>query len=248
MKTGIPPKPAQTLMLLVFLPSLLLGSFLQAQPVPYQAEYTATANGLNATAVRILAHQGGEEYLLSNSLELKMAGMTVSSIQESSLFRWHEQQVTPLRYLYEQTLIGARLEEISFDWPAGMAHSRTEDDSQSLPLTADNIQDRLSLDLQIAADLARHDQASLIGTELVYTVAETDELEEQRFRVEAEEQVETAMGMMPAVRIVRVRDPDSRRKTTMWLATEQNFLLLALEQINSDGERTALSLSTYREP
>ncbi|MDT8428251.1 MAG: DUF3108 domain-containing protein [Pseudomonadales bacterium] len=243
----IAPKPAHSALILVFLCSSLLTAALQAQPRPYHAEYKAKANGLDATAIRELQQQEEGEFLLSNSLDLKIAGVTVSTIHESSLFQWREQRITPLHYRLEQTRIGARLEEISFDWSAGMAQTRAQDGTYSLPLTGDNIQDRLSLDLQIAEDLARLDRGSLIGTELVYRVAETDELEEQRFRVEALEQVETAMGVIPAVRIVRVRAPDSKRKTTLWLATEQQFLLVALEQINSSGERTELSLSAYRE-
>jgi hypothetical protein len=39
-----------------------------------------------------------------------------------------------------------------------------------------------------------------------------------------------------------VRSDDSRRRTTVWLATDWHYLLVKLEQVSGSGTETSLSL------
>ena len=51
------------------------------------------------------------------------------------------------------------------------------------------------------------------------------------------------LGDLPdTVKIERVRSGDSRRRTTVWLATDWHYLLVKLEQVSASGTETSLSL------
>ena len=79
---------------------------------------------------------------------------------------------------------------------------------------------------------------------LEYTVADGDKLKYYRFRVAGEEVLTTPAGDMLTVKVERVREHDSDRQTTFWLAKDHDYLLTKLKQQES-GKGFELNLKSF---
>jgi hypothetical protein len=205
-------------------------------PSLFEATYLARALGMSATAYRAQSSIGENTYRIENRLTLELLGATVGTVSESSEFRWNGTHVVPLQYCYSQTGLSSREEAVSFDWDAMTAQSTLDDESWTLPLQT-GVQDKLSYSQSI-----RYDIGARALTEIAYAVADSDEIDEQVYRVSAREVIDTPLGPLNTVRIDRVRSDDSRRRTTVWLATDWHYLLVKLEQVSGSGTETSLSL------
>ena len=205
-------------------------------PPLYEATYLARALGMSATAYRAQSSIGENIYRIENRLTLELLGATVGTVIESSDFRWDGTQVVPLHYRYSQTGLSSREEAVSFDWAAMTALSTMDEENWTLSLQ-NGVQDKLSYSQSIGYDIG----AGAL-TEMTYAVADGDEIDEQVYRVSAREVIDTPLGPLNTVKIERVRSGDSRRRTTVWLATDWHYLLVKLEQVSASGTETSLSL------
>ncbi|MDP2139327.1 MAG: DUF3108 domain-containing protein [Gammaproteobacteria bacterium] len=204
----------------------------------YEARYKATAMGLSATAYRNLTHDDDGTYLLQNSLTLAVFRATVGSVTETSRFRWYDGNLIPLQYEYIQTGISSTSERIDFDWENSVARSAVKSESWDLTLAA-GYQDKLSYSTRLGQDIAASDLQ-----EFTYQIIDGDEVEEHRYRITAEEIITTPVGNLNTVKIERIRESGSSRRTTVWLARDWDFLLVRLEQVNSSGRLTELNLES----
>lgn len=204
----------------------------------YEAQYTATAMGLSTTAYRNMTFHEDNTYLLENRLTLSVLGATVGSVTESSRFRWQDGDLTPLQYEYLQTGISGTTEQIAFDWQTNVAHSTVDSESWDLTLEKGYL-DKLSYSTRLGQDIAASDQQ-----EFSYQIIDGDEVEPHLYRITAQEVISTPVGNLNAVRIERIRDPGSSRRTTVWLAKDWDYLLVRLEQVNGSGRKTELSLES----
>lgn len=203
----------------------------------YEARYEARAMGLSATAYRTLKLVEGDIYQLQNSLTLTLFGAAVGSVTETSQFVWQSSDLTPLQYSYEQTGISDRSEKVDFDWSNNVAQSSHDDESWSLPLRH-GVMDKLSYSTRLGRDISERGLS-----EVSYNIIDAEDIDVHLYRVAAEEVLNTAAGNLNTVRIERIREPDSDRKTTVWLAKDWDYMLVRLEQIN--GSRTTeLSLES----
>ena len=207
-------------------------------PVPFEATYLAEALGLSATAYRTRSFAGEDTYRLENRVTLTLLGATVGTVTEFSEFRLENQRVVPLLYGYSQTGLSRREELVEFDWNAMSAASTLDAESWSLILQ-EGVQDKMSYSQSFS-----HDIGVLGLQEITYSVVDGDEIEEQTYRVAAEEVLSTPLGDLNTVKIERVRSDNSRRRTTVWLATDWHYLLVRLEQVNGSGRETNLSLES----
>lgn len=205
-----------------------------SEPRPYEASYTAKTLGFSATAFRRQSLIAPEQYTLENSLTLTVFGATVGSVVETSEFRWRDGAIVPLHYGYEQTGISAGSERIDFDWDAGLAHSRSDGDSWRLPLSQ-GVLDKLSYSVQIGQDIATKDLK-----EFRYAVLDEESFDEHLYQITSTETLDTPLGKLNTVKIERIRSGGSRRSTTVWLASDWDYLLVRLEQVSSSGTQTQL--------
>ena len=204
----------------------------------YEAQYKATAMGLSTTAHRHLTFHEDNTYLLENSLTLTVLGATVGSVTESSRFRWQDGDLTPLDYQYLQTGISGTSEQIDFGWESSIARSTVDSESWDLALEKGYL-DKLSYSTRLGQDIAVSDQQ-----EFSYQIIDGDEVEPHLYRITAQEVISTPVGDLNAVRIERIREPDSSRRTTVWLAKDWDYLLVRLEQVSSSGRMTELNLES----
>lgn len=228
----------KTLGPLALLTCLLATSAHSSEPRPYDATYTAKALGFSATAFRRQTLTTPEHFTLENSLSLTVLGANVGSVNETSEFRWEDGIIVPLHYEYEQTGLSASAESIEFDWENSLAESRSNDESWQLELSP-GVLDKLSYSVQIGQDIQ-----SKGLEEFHYEVLDENKFDDHLYQITATEVLDTPLGKLNTVKIERIRSSESRRRTTVWLASDWDYLLVRLEQVSGSGTATELSIDT----
>ena len=218
--------------------SLFATSAHSSEPRPYDVTYTAKALGFSATAFRRQTLTAPEHYTLENSLSLIVLGANVGSVSETSEFRWEDGTIVPLHYEYEQTGLSASVESVDFDWEKGLADSRSDDESWQLELSP-GVLDKLSYSVQIGQDILNKDLE-----EFQYEVLDENQFDDYLYQITATEVLDTPLGKLNTLKIERIRSSQSRRRTTVWLASDWDYLLVRLEQVSSSGTETELSIDT----
>jgi hypothetical protein len=208
-----------------------------AELTEYSANYTASANGIKAKAVRSLQRDELGLYHLDNSLVAEFAGRELASLKESSSFLIQGLALQPQTYSYSLQGIGREAKSIRFDWNAQVAVSAEDLDSWMLPLQT-NTQDPLSYQAALQLKLENNQRS-----ELEWPIVNGDKIEIQTFKIEGEESLDTAAGLVECVRLIRVRE-DGASSTTIWLAKNWAYLLTKIEQVNSSGITIVLELES----
>jgi hypothetical protein len=226
-------------MWLAVLVLLVSGAHTQAaEPGTYEARYQASAIGLRTTAYRTQERIAENTYRLRNSLSIRLLGATVGTVTETSEFLWQNDTLVPQHYLYEQTGISNRREEAEFNWETGRVASHDDGELWDLQIEPGAL-DRLSFSVRLGRDIADHGLS-----EFRYQILDGDEFDEHHYRVLGEEVLNTPLGALRTVRIERIRDPNSERRTRFWLASDWDYLLVRLEQVNGAGRLTELQLES----
>lgn len=208
-----------------------------AELTEYSATYTASANGLKANAKRSLYINSDGHYQLDNALVAEFAGTELASLNESSTFILQDSMLQPQSYNYRLSGLGREAKSIAFDWDAQVAVSAEDLESWVLQLQTDT-QDPLSY--QAALQLLLTDSNL---TDVSWPIINGDKIEIERYRIEGEEILETPVGPLNCMLLIRVRD-DNSKSTRIWLAKDRAFLLTKIEQINSSGVRIVLELES----
>src|SRR5690606_29307648 len=134
----------------------------------------------------------------------------------------------------EQKGLGARSRSADFDYADHTLAWTNNDKRGSLPLT-DPVYDDLNSFMEIRRQL-------LQGRELIeFDVMDKNEVKAYRFQVLGKEMLETPLGTYEAVHLERLRDPTSERVTEFWLASDMDYLLLKLRQVEPDGRLIELN-------
>ena len=204
--------------------------------IPFEASYQASVKGLRASATRSLepVHEG--QYRYSSSVTLKLLGKTLTRIREHSLFTWEDNMVVPSAYEFTQTGIGSRSRSISFDWEEEFASATVNEHSTVLPLDVEvPVFDELNVFIELRNQLAA-------GAKTISLLAvDGSTIQEDTYQVLGEEPVDTQLGRFAAIKLEKVRQPDSDRETILWLAKNWDFMLLKLYQ-REGGQAIELSI------
>lgn len=231
------------------LATLLTGCLLSSLPAQadtaqlpaFKATYTTAFDmgiSLSGEAVRQLQRTENGQWRFSSEAAAMMAG-----ISEITRFDYRPSEtITPLSYRYHRKVLGkSRKASIDFDWSRQSVTTVVKDKPWKMQVPA-GTQDKLSYQLQLRLDL-------LAGkTRMVYPVADGGKLKEYRFKVVGEEEIDTPYGRYNAVRVMRDRGADADRETLIWLAPELDYLIVRLEQTESDGKTYALLLKNLETP
>jgi len=161
----------------------------------------------------------------------------IADIDESLVFRWDKGRVVPLRYRYSLSgfLIKDRKQAIDFDWENRVATGHHRGDKFSLPLE-DGALDPMGFQLQLRHDIKAGQR------EMTYRVIDKGDYDTDRFAVLDEETLNSSGEAIATLKAEKVRDSDSKRKTLMWFATDQDYLLVRLLQVEPDGSEYELSI------
>ncbi len=212
-----------------------------AQLPAFKATYTTAFDlgiSLSGEAVRQLQRTEDGRWRFSSEASAMMAG-----ISEVTRFNYHPAEpIQPVSYRYHRKVLGkSRKASVDFDWDKLSVTTVVKDTPWKMQVPA-GTQDKLSYQLQMRLDL-------LAGkTELNYAVADGGKLKEYRFKVVGEEEIDTPYGRYNAVRVMRDRGEEADRETLIWLAPELDYLIVRLEQTESDGKTYALLLKNLETP
>lgn len=169
------------------------------------------------------------------TFESKASSM-FASIFEKSLFRWDNEQLSPIHYTFKRSVFGKkRNAEISFDWDNNRVTNEVNDKPWQMDVEP-GVQDKISYQMLLQQQLADGEQ------DFTYQVADGGILKEYKFRVDGHEVIEAPIGAYEAIRVKRVREKDSPRQTYIWFAPELNYQIIKLKQIEKKDKAYTLLL------
>jgi hypothetical protein len=221
--------------------ALLLGwsvPLAAALPERFSALYLVEAMGTTvARSEWTLAPLGGDRWAYETRTAPTgvFALLRPGEIVERSEWRREGDRVRPLHYRYDRSGRRERHVEVVFDWPAGEARNTASGESWRMEIP-DRTLDKLSYMLVLMEDL------SAGRTDLRYTVADGGHLKDYHLEIAGEERIDTAVGSLRTLRIVRMRAERSERETTIWVAPELGFLPVRVQHREPDGEVVVLRI------
>ncbi len=216
---------------------------------PYEAEYEARSRGLTSTAYRVMQQSQTDDdtrvgtYRLTQGLSVRVLGANLITIEESSNFAQAGTSLLAGAYRYEQTGISRRHEHIRFDWQDRLAHVSTRDGEQTHELP-DGALDQLAFTAQMRLDVQIALERDSGRSDFTYTIMDEHGTDEHLYRLQGKETLETPFGVLETLRLERIREPDSPRTTTVWLAPEAGYIMARLLQTEENGPDTELLLSS----
>ena len=201
---------------------------------PFAASYTADWKQLpmSGTAERSLAKNANGTW----SLNFK-ASMMIASLTETSTLTLDKDTLLPQSYHFERGGLGkAKKADLDFDWTAKMVTGTDRGDAVKIPLNRGMV-DKSTYQLALQHDVAAGKKT------MSYQVVDDGEVDTYDFRVLGAEKVETKAGKIDAIKVERVRDPtQSKRITVMWFAKDWDYLLVRLQQVETDGKEYNIML------
>jgi hypothetical protein len=190
-------------------------------PIPYRASYQAEYNfflPVTGTAVRELKQDSNGAWLLTNTVKSNLL-----TIEESSRFDWVNGRPQPVSYRFEQKSIKNKQLWLDFDWQTLLATNTSDIKYPPYPIDV-QVLDPLTYQLALRTDLVKQ------KPEFSYRVADKKRVDTYDFEVLGEEQLETPLGLLNTVKIIRKRDADSTRESVIWLAKDWDYLLVKIRQ------------------
>ena len=205
---------------------------------PFTAQYSMEWNGgisLSGTTTRQLKSIDNNQWAFKSS-----ASAMFASINESTVFTWQTDTLSPLHYSFKRSVLGKkRLVDVNFDWTNLQATNDVENKPWQMPIKA-GVQDKLSYQLLLQLDLAKG------KTEFNYEVADGGHIKHYAFRVDGKERIKAPIGEYDAIRVVRVREKDNPRKTYIWFTPELNYQIIKLEQTEKKDKSYTLLLKSLK--
>lgn len=231
---------------LLCLALMLPAAHAAAAPAPFSAEYEVFQNdkklGQGTITLRALANGQWEMVTRSEATEGLVAAAGVSR-SERSVLAWRNGTPEVIEYRMQQKAAWSeRNLLLQVDPSARTARSTYKDKTTTLPYRAGML-DRHGLTAAIMSELATGARA---GKELRYSVASRDGVDEQRYAVAAAVKLTTAVGVLRAVRVERIREAGSGRVTKIWFARERGWLPLRIKQYEADGETLDMRIIAIR--
>ena len=201
---------------------------------PFSASYTADWKQLpmSGTAERSLEKNADGTWKLSFK-----ASMMIASLTETSTLTLDKDTLLPQSYHFERGGLGkAKKADLDFDWTAKMVTGTDRGDAVKIPLNRGMV-DKSTYQLALQHDVAAGKKT------MSYQVVDDGEVETYDFRVLGTEKVDTKAGKIDAIKVERVRDPtQSKRITVMWFAKDWDYLLVRLQQVETDGKEYNIML------
>lgn len=201
---------------------------------PFSATYTADWKQVpvSGTAKRSLEKLDDGNWRLDFE-----ASMLVASLNERSTFKVEGDAFLPQAYRLKRGGLGkGKNVEHRFDWEAKQVIGEDRGDPVKLPLNS-GLLDKSTYQIALQHAVAAGEKS------MSYQVVDGDEIETYDFRVLGQEQVSTKAGQVDAVKVERVRDPtQSKRQTILWFATDWDYLLVRLHQVEKDGKEYQIML------
>jgi len=202
---------------------------------PYTATYFGSYKGWRIETTQTLEMRQNGQWRLSIH-----ADNVLGSILEKTYFRISDSgKITSEEYSYQKKIfINKSQLSTVFDWTKKHAIT-TGDKTGNVALSGGEF-DNLNYQLALRCDL-------MTGkTNLVYPVADRDEVDNLEFKVMGEEELDTKIGKVNAVIVKRVRN-NNNRITTLWFAKDKDYVMVKLlQEERKDTEAYLLYIDTLK--
>ena len=145
-------------------------------------------------------------------------------IDQKSTFILNQGEIVPSEYFYKKRILG-KTDSESF--------ALDQDNNSSEPTNAERkigekILDKLSVQYQLQLDLIQEQEVK-IGKSFSYLVKEKGGLKSYKFVVDSIEKIDTALGNLRTLRMIRERKKENR-STILWLAPKYKYTLVKMIQ------------------
>ncbi len=232
---------AQHLAVAVLLTGLLVAPHLLAAPPVgnFEARYRVEEGDRLVGETRLILHWTGNRYHLRSESRPRgwLALLHRDEVIEESEGEWEAEGGRPLRYQYRHRRLGDdRRLTMRFDWQRRRLAITSEGETWHTSLQP-AVQDKLSLRLAVMADLATGRLPES------YPVADGGPIRRWRFTLEGRESLDTPLGTLRTLRLVRHR-PDRQRISTIWHAVDLGYLPVRIDHRDADGRRARLVLES----
>jgi len=207
-------------------------------PSLFRAVYQADYKGIpvKAKGIRELSIDENGVYRLTS-----IATSFFVSINEASTFKVDKQKIIPIEYEYHRSGIGKNRDAVlKFDWKKMTVLNNVQAKPWKMKINEGSL-DKLVYQLQMREDLLLARSKGLPWPLLHYEIADGGKLKKYEFEVMGEEVIETPIGKINTLKIVRVKHRKNR-ETAFWLAPEYEFLLVRLQQLEGNGRGFELLL------
>lgn len=237
-----PTVPARLLLLslaLALAPALTGDASAAGIPPSFSAIYEVQRALFTVGRTRVVfSRPSAERYVYSSrSVTTGLAALFRDTrVNERSEGRITDTGLRPERYRYERTGSEARSGELRFYWDDGQVVNDVGGRPWRLDIPPDT-KDRVVGSVQLMHDLAAGER------ELRYPVADGGRLRTYRFNVTGRERVDSALGELEALRVVRT-DDDGPGTTVLWCAPSLSFLPIRIE--HSDPEEGDYTMTLER--
>ncbi|WAH57469.1 DUF3108 domain-containing protein [Pseudomonas silvicola] len=219
---------------LLFCAALLALPVHAAELKPFTASYTADWKQLpmSGTASRSLEKGANDTWTLSFK-----ASMMIASLTEESTLTVDKDTLLPKTYHFERGGLGKpKKTDLDFDWSQKVVTGTDRGDAVKVPLNRGMV-DKSTYQLVLQRDVAAGKKS------MSYQVVDGDDVDTYDFRVLGTEKVDTKAGQVDAIKVERVRDPTQNKRTTvLWFAKDWDYLLVRLQQVETDGKEYNIML------
>jgi hypothetical protein len=165
------------------------------------------------------------------------ADSMIASLNESSTFYVEDHQIIPTKYEYKSSALGKkRSATLTFDWDKNLVRNDVKDKPWNLAINPKTL-DKLSIQLQIRQDLKQG------KNEFDYQIADGGYIKNWQFKREKMETIETNLGRVSAIKIIRTDNLEKGKKTSFWFVPKYDYLLVKLEH-REDGESYHLDIES----
>jgi len=217
---------------------LLTPSLWAADYIPdFSAKYSVQLNGLQAGELkRSLSTEanGVRHFKTKSQAEGVFAFFKPDLVEESSRFQADASSLLPLSYLYQRT--GGKKEKylsLKFDWIQQKVHIDDKKHPWSLNIEANTL-DKLSYQIALMGDLSPN------KTDYSYQIADGGKVKTYNIKVLGEEIINTPLGKINTLKLMRMRDTPKGRQTTLWCAPDLHYMPVKLQHKEKGSTFTAL--------
>ncbi len=203
-----------------------------AAPEAIKASYDLFKDGLRVATVQESFQKSGAQYLIvSESTPSELLALFVRThLKVQSRGTITPQGLRPDQFDYGRLDDARKNVQATFDWPSKQLHMSFEGRKETAPLVA-GTQDRLSIMYQFM--FLPLDKVKLI----TLPMTNGKKIEPYRYQVIGTEPVDTPLGRMNTLHLVKQREAGDNNAIEVWLARERNLIPVKLLIVEGDGSK-----------
>ncbi len=207
-----------------------------AEFTQFDASYTARFDKFKAKS-KMSLRQNPEtgEYTYTTYTKPKGIAKLFGKIKESLIFDLNQNSITPKTYRHNSRDNAS----IDYDWTTKLAKSKTEDGSEELTLSGNEL-DLLSLQMQLTRDLKNN---TLKPT---YSVIKDNVVKMYNVSQLGEDTFKLGNDSYKTLKIQQQRKGSSRR-SILYFAPELDYILVKMQQFKGEKQRASFTMYSYKD-